>query len=152
MNRARVATEADLQALLRRTGCKVQGEPVKAVKPVLKAKKARMNKTEGEFLFMLRDGVLAEYGIPGEVEQVLPFESIRFKVGAYRAFYTPDLAAIVGGRLMLIEVKGGFSRAPSRCKFQAAALQYPCFRWIWAQKKKGVWKVEETSMPDKGGI
>ena len=40
MNRARVATEADLQALLRRTGCKVQGEPVKAVKPVLKAKKA----------------------------------------------------------------------------------------------------------------
>ena len=99
--------------------------------------KPKMNKTEAEYLMILECRLRA-----GEIKAILPHESMKFRIGANRCWYHPDIPVIGNdGVLELHEVKGGHVYDDARVKFQSAIQQYPHFRWVWAQKKKGQWKI-----------
>lgn len=118
--------------------CGVRTKDVPSTKPVQPTpKKPKMNKTETEYLRILECRLRA-----GEIKAILPHESMKFKIGAHRCWYHPDIPVIGNdGVLELHEVKGGKVWDDARVKFQSAVQQYPHFRWIWAQKKKGEWRI-----------
>lgn len=107
-------------------------EPTKSAR----APAGQMNKTEAEYhrILQARERV-------GELLHIFEHESIKFRIGDKRCWYTPDFAVIGrDGVLELHEVKGGRVWDDARVKFQAAKLNYKHFRWYWCQKKDGVWK------------
>lgn len=60
--------------------------------------------------------------------------------------YTPDWMTVENGQVTFHECKGAF-RFPSESRavlaFRTAAAQFPCFRFIWAQKqKRGSWLIK----------
>lgn len=60
--------------------------------------------------------------------------------------YTPDWMTVEDGQVVFHECKGAF-RFPSESRavlaFRTAAAQFPCFRFIWAQKQKhGSWLIK----------
>jgi hypothetical protein len=64
-------------------------------------------------------------------------QDINLRVGALKCFYRPDF--FVGDINTFFETKGTFIRDDGLVKIKAAALQYPMFRWVLAQKEKGEW-------------
>ena len=120
-----------------RSGYKIDHEEKEA--PPQKPKKPKMNKTEAEYECMLK--VKAR---DGEIKAYLAHESIKFKIGANRCWYTPDFAVIANdGVLEMHEVKGPYVRDDARVKFQAATQLYPGFRWVWSQRNKnGHWDIK----------
>ena len=96
-----------------------------------------LNKTERAYLSLLTARLRA-----GELVAILGHESIKFRVGEHRCWYSPDFPVIgLDGVLEMHEVKGGHVYEDSRVKFQAAKQQYPAFRWVWAQYIKGEWRI-----------
>ena len=99
--------------------------------------KPKMNKTETEYHLILKAKMQQ-----GEIRDIIGFESIKLKVGEDRCWYTPDFAVIgSNGVLELHEVKGAHVWDDAKVKFKSARLQFKCFRWIWAQRIKGQWKI-----------
>jgi hypothetical protein len=97
-----------------------------------------MNKTETEFFHML--------GLRGYAK--VGYEAITLEIGT-GSRYTPDFFCVFNGPAQLIilyEVKNNFIREASLVRLKVAARQYPCFVFILAQKKKGVWS-EKTIQP-----
>ena len=106
------------------------------IPPVPRHPLSKLNKTEAEYLLILKACMQA-----GEIEHIFGHEDIKFRVGEERCWYSPDFCVIRQGQLEIHECKGGFVRDDARVKFQAAKKMYPQFRWVWAQKKKGAWEV-----------
>lgn len=59
--------------------------------------------------------------------------------------YTPDFATVDDGVLTLHEVKGSYrlgSQGRAYAAFHEAAAAWPCWRFVWAEERKGGgWKV-----------
>lgn len=99
---------------------------------------ARMNRTEAEYHHMLKRMMQA-----GEYTWVSDHEAFKVRIGEKRCWYTVDFAALhKSGVLELHEVKGAFVYDDARVKFQAAKMIYHAFKWVWAQKIEGVWKIQ----------
>jgi len=84
-----------------------------------------MNRLERGF----RDAVLAPALARG---QLLAYwrEPLKFRLGG-RCWFCPDFAAIEpDGRLVLVEVKGGWFRDDAKVKTKVAAATYPHFGWL----------------------
>lgn len=93
------------------------------------------NKTELEYRQLLELRIKA-----GTLKTVYPHESIKFKIGDGRCWYTPDFIAVNDkGQIECHEVKGGHVWDDASVKFKSAKRQYPDFVWYWSQKKEGVW-------------
>lgn len=61
--------------------------------------------------------------------------------------YTPDWGFISNGRLHLVEVKGAYrlgSYQRARLAFDQAAVEWPDFVWIWAERNGGTWKTSTS--------
>ena len=71
------------------------------------------------------------------MREQIKIQSLKLQVGAGSCWYLPDFWIPHTGTL--IEVKGAFVYEDARVKFRAAALAYPCFKWVWAQWKEGKW-------------
>lgn len=68
--------------------------------------------------------------------------------------YTPDWMTVEDGQVTFHECKGSF-RFPSESRavlaFRTAAAQFPCFRFIWAQKQmRGGWLIKHDLNPKSG--
>ena len=66
--------------------------------------------------------------------------------------YTPDwVCRTASGLTLCIEVKGTYrmhSHQRARLAFDQAALEWPAWRWIWAEKQTGGgWRIIEPSQP-----
>jgi hypothetical protein len=111
---------------------------VKAKLDPKRKQSGRMNKTEAEYLRM----------IEARPEVVwVAYERIKLRL-ADNTWYTPDFAVLLDtGMMELHEVKGGtwrmYGNDGGRIKLKVAVDQYPMFRWVVAQKKKGEWRYEE---------
>lgn len=90
----------------------------------------KLNKTESQYLRMLQ---LTHKG-------PIRIQDITIRLGD-NLRYTPDFYTDDDNTMH--EVKGGFFREDARAKLLAAVRQYPCFRWILAQKTKGDWEITE---------
>jgi len=104
-----------------------------------------MNRLERGF----RDAVLAPALARG---QLLAYwrEPLRFRLGG-RCSFCPDFAAIEpDGRLVLIELKGGWFRDDAKVKTKVAAALYPHFGWllVFREGRRG-WSVRHV---DSRGI
>jgi len=54
--------------------------------------------------------------------------------------YTPDFVVLTADGIELIEVKGSYklhSHQRARLAFDEARVQWPCFKFYWAEKQKG---------------
>lgn len=107
--------------------------------------KRGMNATEREFLAILGARLLA-----GTLSELWPHESVKFRVGANRCWYTPDFAGLdADGRLVVWECKarrGKWTsmRDDARVKLQSAARQYPGVRWHLCERDQdGTWSEVE---------
>lgn len=136
-------TEEEYNRLIKRNAAiKPISETVRAeIAP--KSKGGKANKTETEYSNMLR----CEF--PGAA---IVFEGITFKMeNGHR--YTPDWVVNNGdGQVLCVEVKArgknGFRHASyqrARLAFDQAKIDYPQFRWRWAEKSQGTWDVKEHS-------
>jgi hypothetical protein len=97
-----------------------------------------INKTEAEYQRMLQARADVVW---------IAYERIKLKL-ADNTWYTPDFAVLLDtGMMELHEVKGGtwrmYGNDGGRIKLKVAVDQYPMFRWVVAQKKKGEWRYEE---------
>lgn len=89
--------------------------------------KVELNKTESRFLQRLK-----------ETYQNVMTQAIQLKLGPDLR-YTPDFFTPTD--LTFWEVKGAFIREDARAKFLAAVQAYPCFQFVMAQWKDGVWTI-----------
>jgi hypothetical protein len=106
-----------------------------------KEPKPRMNKVETELCRMLQERFFR-----------VDFEGIRLRM-APAVFYTPDFYCSKGHNaspITFYECKGPFIRPDAWQKLKLAAIMFPEFTFIMAQKKDGVWK--ETVIEKKTGI
>jgi hypothetical protein len=99
-----------------------------------------LNRLERSF----RDAVLEPARASGDLVAYWR-EPLKFRLGG-ATFYTPDYAAVEpDGRLVLIEVKGGWFRDDARVKTKVAASLYPQFRWLLVFREgRGGWRVLEV--------
>lgn len=70
------------------------------------------------------------------------YEALTFRL-ANGHRYTPDWVYWHDGRLHCVEVKGGYrlgSYQRARMAFDQAAIEWPRFTWIWAEKRNGAWE------------
>lgn len=108
-----------------------------AAKPV-HATRGKMTKTEARYL----NEVLRPQEAAGAVSAIA-FQPMTIRL-ANGHRYTPDFAFISGGRMHLVEVKGSYqlgSYQRARLAFDQAAVEWPCFVWIWAELgEDGGWK------------
>ncbi len=97
-----------------------------------------MTKTEARYMREVLQPQAAAGAISGIVFQ--PF-TLRLANG-HR--YTPDFGFMAGRRAHFTEVKGSYrlhSHQRARLAFDQAAVEWPCFIWIWAELgTDGVWK------------
>lgn len=96
-----------------------------------------MNKTEREYY-----NILKAYGFKD-----IHCQAINLHVGEGKSWYRPDF--YVGDINTFIEVKGAFVMDDGLVKLKAAAMMYPTFRWIKAQKIKGQWTETVIHEPTK---
>lgn len=55
--------------------------------------------------------------------------------------YTPDFMTVDDGRVTFHEVKGSYrlgSQGRAYTAFHEAAASFPCFRFVWAQERRGI--------------
>lgn len=113
--------------------------PLKAedIKPPVKSMstgpaKRKMTKTEAEFMSRLA----AIYG-----RECVHFEGITLRM-ANGHRYTPDFVIRHDAGLTLYEVKGGYrlgSYQRARLAFDQARVEWPCWSFVWAEKRDGKW-------------
>lgn len=109
-------------------------------RPVAKPAKSsadKMTKTEARYL---RE-VLRPQEYAGDISGIVFQPMIIRLANGHR--YTPDFGFIAGGRAHYVEVKGSYrlhSYQRARLAFDQAAVEWPCFVWIWAELgKNGEW-------------
>jgi len=108
-------------------------------KRLAEAEKARksqdaMNKTESLYTIELdwqkREGKIERWA----------FQALKFRL-ADRTWFTPDFIVwLEGGRLRIVEIKGGYVREDSAVKFKVARDLYPEFEWVCLQRTKAGWR------------
>jgi len=127
--------------------CLPGGAPVKSeisspeAKPAKAKKKKQPNKTEREYMHR----VALEY--PGAKVR---YEPITLHLDNGHA-YTPDIGVfMLTGEILLIEVKGvgknGFkhpSYQRARCMFDQSRIEFPFWKWRWAERRGTTWTVTE---------
>lgn len=95
------------------------------------------SKTEEEYFYKVLNGQA----------KIHPM-TLHMKSGAR---YTPDFLTLDDGVITLHETKGSYrlgSQDGATRRFLEAAHEYPCFRFIWAQKEKGgAWTVKRAIEP-----
>jgi hypothetical protein len=72
-------------------------------------------------------------------------EPLKFRLGG-RCWFCPDFAAVEpDGRLVLIELKGGWFRDDARVKTKVAASLYPHFGWllVFRERRHG-WRIHHV--------
>jgi len=103
-----------------------------------KSSLGRMTKTEARYL---REVLLPRLSA-GDISGIV-FEPMTIRL-ANGHRYTPDFGFIAGGRAHFIEVKGSYrlhSYQRARMAFDQAAIEWPCFVWIWVElQDDGTWK------------
>jgi hypothetical protein len=103
-----------------------------AIKENLKPKKGQMSETERRFNqeFLEGDGL---------------YEAITFNLRNSHK-YTPDFVCFDDAGLVTVyEVKGGYklhSYQRAKLAFDQAKIEWPCFRFVWAEIKDGKWCLE----------
>ena len=112
----------------------VDGKPMAEVDKKKPSKFDGMNKTESRYAaeldWLKREGKVIDYW----------FEKINLKL-AYKTHYRPDfLVQYADGRLVFVEIKGGYVRDDSAVKFKTAREMFPMFQWICLQKTKEGWR------------
>ncbi len=126
------------KAAVCRCGMKMRDEVAREAAPAEKPAKAAggPNKTEARY----RAEVLSR-----RLDLVaVAYEGLTFRmVNGHR--YTPDwVARSADGQVWCFEVKGAYrfgSHQRARLAFDQAATEWPCFRWVWAERQKdGSWK------------
>ena len=73
------------------------------------------------------------------------YEALTFRL-ANGHRYTPDWVYWAGSRLHCVEVKGAYrlgSYQRARLAFDQAAVEWPGFVWIWAERNGQGWKMRE---------
>lgn len=124
---------------------KTSGSADKA--PATFERKAKQpNKTEASYRYEVLDrqaaaGLLAS----------IAYEALTVRL-ANGHRYTPDwVCRTVAGLTICIEVKGTYrmhSHQRARLAFDQAALEWPAWRWIWAEKQTGGgWRMVEPAQP-----
>ena len=104
--------------------------------PSCKAVKNRqMNKTEAEYSRLLeidkKEGKIIGWW----------YEAVTVRLG-HDCRYTPDFFVRHNdGVFEFIETKGSHVFEDSQVKFRVACESFPFFRWTWAQKKDGQWRI-----------
>ena len=97
----------------------------------------KLNKTEAEYMRMLaRDA---------DIASATP-HAIKFSISipGKRCWYTPDVMVVrTSGIIEIHEIKGAWEEEDARVKRYSAQAQFPWFRWIYAQKTKAGWSIEE---------
>ena len=89
-------------------------------------------------------GVLKERMASGEIQDILPHESMRLAIGE-KCSYAPDFPVVSGdGELVFYETKG-FWTPEARVKMKAVATRYPWFVFVGVQWKKKQWVYEQFS-------
>lgn len=93
-----------------------------------------LNKTEKQFLSMLRDQFKT-------TTHKIGIQDITFRLAA-RCTYTPDFSvqSFTTGAVIFYEVKGGFQREDGWIKLKMAAATFTVFKFYRAQLKKKIWK------------
>ena len=114
-------------------GMPTGGEKYKAVtEPPSSLKRKGPNKTES----LYRDRYLGESA---------RYEALSLRMSNGHR-YTPDWVVIRNGRIECHEVKGSYrmhSHQRARLAFDQAAVEFPCFVFVWAEmNKEREWKVE----------
>ena len=104
----------------------------------LRCKSGKPNKTETEY------GNILKYEYPG-CEPRFEAVSIYLENGSR---YTPDWCVpLPGGSLLLVEVKNGAYRhasyGRSKMAFQQCRIDWPQFKYRWAEKFKDGWKITD---------
>jgi hypothetical protein len=98
------------------------------------ADEAKLNKTEREYLGLLRSASPAWIGV----------QAVTLKLGD-DCRYTPDFVVLdAAGVLWAHEVKG-FMRDDALVKLKVAARKFNWIRFVLARKEKGAWEVKEVS-------
>jgi hypothetical protein len=102
---------------------------------ILDRKKRQMNKTEAEFLLILKES---------EPNAQIVYEKYTLKL-APDLRYTPDFAVIemFEGTIDFYEVKGPYIWPRMLNKPKAAAQLYPWHAFYLAQKVNGQWKIDQ---------
>jgi len=135
-----------------RCGHQVEGEEVKTSGSADKApatverKAKHPNKTEASY----RTEVLDRQAAAGLLASIA-YEALTIRL-ANGHRYTPDwVCRTVAGLTICIEVKGTYrmhSHQRARLAFDQAALEWPAWRWIWAEKQAvGGWRTIEQAQP-----
>ncbi|GGO89088.1 hypothetical protein GCM10011348_46020 [Marinobacterium nitratireducens] len=93
-----------------------------------------MNKTEARY-----QSEVLEPAVAAGTYRSARFEAVKLRL-ADRTFYTPDFQVVNDetGEIELHEVKG-YWEDDARVKIKVAAAQFPEFRFIAVQHKKGEW-------------
>lgn len=100
---------------------------------VLRGRKRSMNKTEAEFA-----RILEVWKQRGEIVSFV-YEGLRLKY-ADGLYYKPDFVAFDGGKIYLIEVKGGHIWDRDKVRFRACAAEWrEWFSFELWQRKRGEW-------------
>lgn len=96
------------------------------------------NRTESEYASHLKSLELA-----GEIRWYR-YEAITLRLTT-NLTYTPDyIVQFTDGHIEIHEVKGGYMWEDSKVKLKCAAVLFPCFRFVLAQKKNGTWKIKDV--------
>lgn len=93
-----------------------------------------MNKTEQRYLAEVLEPAVAD-----GTYRSARFEALKLRLAA-KTFYSPDFQVVNDetGEIELHEVKG-FWEDDARVKIKVAAAQFPEFRFVAVQYKKGQW-------------
>jgi hypothetical protein len=94
---------------------------------------SKLNQTEKRFLDILR----------GRNYSSIRIHAFTLKL-ADDCRYTPDFSAIVNGRLVFFEVKGGFMREDGWIKVKSAARQFREFDFVLAKYHRKEWTETEV--------
>jgi len=107
------------------------------VEPVKTSHRGQPTKTELAYRREVLDRNPAAEGVV--------YEALTFRLeNGHR--YTPDWVFWVGGKLHCVEVKGAYrlgSYQRARMAFDQAAVEWPGFVWIWAERNGQGWKTRE---------
>jgi len=114
--------------------------PVTPSAPLRSAGASRMSKTEARYLAEIITPLVRSC-----LGTFLGYEPITLRM-ANGHRYTPDFGVhSADGVTTLIEVKGGYrlgSYQRARLAFDQARVEFPCFRFVWAEWTKDGWHSE----------
>ena len=115
----------------------VQEAPPPPAPPVKTRRRRQPTKTEMAYRGEVLDRNPAVIGVA--------YEALTFRL-ANGHRYTPDWVYWAGSRLHCVEVKGAYrlgSYQRARLAFDQAAVEWPSFVWIWAERNGQGWKTKE---------